>query len=120
MYALRVKVAHGSQFAVGTLHGLAAEEVARLVAEFAAHHVLIDAVVAEDAYMTQMGLRALRDAHLQVDGVAHHIDLHGVDGGEHITVIVIDVGHGIVVRMQAVVYHLLVIHVALLHVEDAL
>ena len=67
--------------------------------------------------MTQVGLRTLGDAHLEVDRVAFDVLLHRLDVGEHITVVVVKVAGGIVVFLEPLVEELLVIHVARLHAQ---
>ena len=108
---------HRCQLTCRALQGVFREEVARLGAQFAAHHLLIQAVVAVDVHMAQMGLCSLEDAHFQVYRVANDVDLYRVYAREHVAVVVVVVMHGIVVLDQTFVQQLLVVHVARLHVQ---
>ena len=70
--------------------------------------------------MAQIGLLVLHDADFQVDRVAHDVHLGRLHLREHITVVIVDVAHGILVAVarNALVDVLLVVDVALLHVQD--
>ncbi len=68
--------------------------------------------------MAQVRLRSLVDAHLEVDGVAHDIDLGGVDLREHIAVVIVEVADGIVVGCQSFLQELLVVDAALVEREQ--
>ena len=117
-----VEVAHRGQLTCRTCDGFFREEVAGLGVQFAAHHILVETVVTVDAHMAQVGLLVLHDAYLQVDRVAHDVHFGGVDLREYITVVVVDVTHGVLVarREQSLVDVLLVVDVALLHVQDGI
>ena len=65
-----------------------------------------------------MCLCSLEDTHLQIHRVTHDVHLHRVKVVEHITVVVVEVSHGIVISRYSLVEFLLIIHVSLLHVED--
>ena len=100
---------HGHEFACGTLQSLLGEEVSRLGAQLASYDVLIEAVVAVDAHAVDMRLRALRDAHLQVDGVAHDVHLRGVETVEDVSGVPIVVAHGVLILREAFVEEFLII-----------
>ena len=67
-----------------------------------------------------MGLRTLLDTHFHVDGVAHHVDIGGVNAREDITIIIIIVVYGIIVLEQTFVHELLVIDIAALHAQHGI
>ena len=66
----RVEVSHGGDLTIGTHDGLLGEQVAGLGAQLTSYHFLVEAVVAIDADVAQVGLRTFQHTHLQVDGVA--------------------------------------------------
>ena len=114
-----IKEAQGCNLSDGAHQRVFIEKVAGLGHQFASHHLLVQAVVAIDVHMTEVCLRSFGHSHLQVDGVAHHIHLHGVDVREHVAVVPVVVAHGILVALQSFLYQGLVIHVALFHLQRA-
>ena len=66
-----------------------------------------------------MCLRALKDTHLKVDGVTHDVHLRRIEPVEQVAIVPISVAHSIFILGKALVQVLLVIHIALLHVEQA-
>ena len=117
-HLLWVEESHRGQLTCGTHEGFLGEEVSRLGAKLTAHHILVEAVVTIDAHMAQMGLRTFQHTHLQVDGVADNILLSRVDGREDITVVVVEVGHGIVVFSESLVEQLLIVDITLSHSQQ--
>ena len=67
--------------------------------------------------MVDVGLCALCDAHLEVNAVAHDVDLCRLQRVEEVTVVPVVVAHGIIVLGETFVHELLVVDVALLHAE---
>ena len=65
-----------------------------------------------------MRLLSFHDAHLKVDGVADDVNLGRLQVVEQVTVVPISIAHGIIVLRQTLVQILLVIHIALFHVEQ--
>ena len=117
-HLLGVEVSHRSQFTGRTRQGFLVEEVARLGAQFAAHHILVETVVTIDAHAADVCLLSLADTHLQVNGVAHDVDFGRVQLIEQITIVPVEVAHGIVVFGESLVHQLLVVDVAFPHAED--
>ena len=116
--ALGVEVAHLLDFTHGSHQCFAAEELAGACEEFAAYYVLVQAVVTVDADFVDGGLTSFVDAHFQVDGVAHDVHLHGFEVVEEVTVVVVQVADGVVVGIESFVQQLLVVNVALLHLQQ--
>ena len=115
---LRVKESHRRNLSRRTHQGVFREQVAGLCAQLAAHHFLVEAVVAEYAHAADVGLLPLGYPHLKVDGVAHHVDLGRRELIEKVAVVPIVVAHGVFVFLEALLQALLVVHIALLHAEQ--
>ena len=64
-----------------------------------------------------MCLSAFLNAHLEVDGVAHDVDLDGIEVIEQVTIVPIVVTDGVIVFPQALVEQLLVIDVTFFHAQ---
>ena len=111
-------MSHRSQLTSRTHQSLLREEVTWLGTELTAHHILIKTGVTVDTYVAQVSLRSLCHAHLQVDGIAVDVDFGRIDAGEHVTVVVVEVRHRIIVFVQSLVQHLLVINITLLHTQQ--
>ncbi len=94
-----------------------AEEVARTHTELTADDFLVEAVVAVDDDVVDTCLRAFDHAHLKRDGVARYFTLDGHEVVEEVTLVHVEVGHGVVVLGESLVHELLVVDVAGLHVE---
>ena len=86
---LGVEVTHLLYLTSRTHQGILAEEVARLGHQFAAHHILIQAVVTGNAHTVDGSLRTLEHTHLKVYRVLGDIDFYGLDAGKHISIIII-------------------------------
>ena len=69
--------------------------------------------------MADVSLSAFDNPHLKVDRVAHDVDLGRLQVVEQVTAVPVLVAHGVLVFRQSLVHQLLVVHVALLHAEDA-
>ena len=109
---------HRSQLAQRAGEGFLREQVARLGAEFAPDHVFVEAVVAVDAHVRQVGLRSFDHAHLQVDGVSVDVHFGRGDAGEHVAVVVVEVSGRVLVLLKPLPHQFLVVDVAFLHAQD--
>ena len=90
-----------------------AEQIARTHTQLAAHHLLIQPVVAVDDHLINTCLLALIHAHLQVDGVALDARLDGDKLVEEVAIVHIQVGDSIVILLCALVEQFLVVDIAL-------
>ena len=117
-YLFRIEVAHRCKFTSRTHQGILREQVAGLRAQLTTDDVLIEAVVTIDTHAADVGLRSFCDAHLQVDAIANDVHFDGVELIEQITVVPVGIAHGVLVLGESLVQVLLVVDVALLHVED--
>ena len=113
-----IEVSHRSQFASRALQRLFGEQIAWLCAQFAAHNVLVKAVVTIDAHLVKMRLLAFNDTHFKVDGVANDVHFGGLQVIKQVAVVPILVSNRVFVFRQALVQQLLVVHVALLHAQN--
>ena len=87
-----VKIAQLAQFADGPLDVCAAEKISRAGADFAVHHVVVGAVVADDGDLVDGGGTALADADFQVDGVVFHACFHRHYVGKEVSVVEVQGG----------------------------
>ena len=113
-------MSHRSQLTCRTHDSILREEIAWLRTEFAAYYILIESGITVDAYVAQVSLRSLSDAHFEVDRVAIDIDFGRIDVREHITIIIIEVSHRIIILIQALVQEFLIIYITLLHGEQSI
>ena len=67
-----------------------------------------------------MSLSSLEDAHLQVNRITHYVHLYGIQMIEHISIVVIEVTHSVIIGGRALAQLLLIIHIALLHAQDGI
>ena len=117
-HLLGIEESHRGQLTCRTHEGFLREEVSRLGTKLTAHHILIEAVVTIDANMAQMSLWSFQHTHLQVDRVADDILLSGVDGREDVTIVVVEVRHGVVVLTESLVEQLLIVDVTFPHSQQ--
>ena len=117
IHLLSVEVSHGSYFTRTSLQGILGKEVARLGTQLASDDVLVQTVVTHDAYAADMSLRALLNAHFQVDAVADDVHFGRLQVVEQVTVVPVEVAHGVVVLRESLVHVLLVVDVAFLHAQ---
>ena len=115
---LRVEIAHARQLTCRTLEGLLREQVSRLSTELTAYDILVEAVVAVDAYMADVRLLSLIDTHLQVYGVADDVHLCRSKTIEDVSIVPIFISDGIVIARKSLLEIGLVVHISLLHVEQ--
>ena len=59
----------------------------------------------------------LNDAHFQVYGVAHDIDLCGMQLVKEVTIVPVVVAHGILIVYKSLVEQLLVVNISFLHAQ---
>ena len=93
-----VEVSGLSYFANRTNEVFFAENGTRFGAQFAADNIFVQAVVPLNDHFFYGGFGAFNHAEFQIHGIVFDIDLNGVDVREQITVILIKVDGGIVVR----------------------
>ena len=110
-------MSHRGQFASRTLDGILGEQVAGFGAQLAAHNLLIQAVVTEDAHMADVSLRTFLDAHLKVDGVTDDVHLCRLQVIEQVTVVPVVVAYGVFILRESLVHQFLVVDVAFLHAQ---
>ena len=115
---LRVEVTCGGQFAGCTHKRLLREEVTGLRGQLATDNILVEAVVTVDADVVEVSLLVLDDTDFEVDGVADNVDIDWRYRREHITVVIVVVGNGIVIAVQAFLQLRLVVDVTFLHAKD--
>ena len=111
-------MSHRGQFASRTHQGFLVEEVTRLRTQLTADDIFVETVVTIDAHTADVSLLSFEDTHLQVDGVAHDVHFRRLQVIEQVSVVPVEVTHGIIVFRQSLVHQLLVIHVTFLHAED--
>ena len=84
-----IEVTHLLYLTGGAHEGILAKKVAGLGHQFAAHNILIQAVVTGNTYTVDGCLRTFKHTHLKVYGVGGDIDLHGLDASKHVSIIII-------------------------------
>ena len=77
-----VKVSHLGNFAIRTHQVGAAEQLSGACTQFAAHYILVQAVVTANHHLVNRGLPSFGNTHFQVNGVAHDIHFHRVEAIE--------------------------------------
>ena len=101
LHLLRVPVSHLREVFAAAHDGFLVEEIAGLGAQFAAYDLIIYLLVALDIDMAEMSLLSLDDADLDVYRVTYDLRLDRLNLVEYISVVVVEIAHCVVVRMQA-------------------
>jgi hypothetical protein len=71
-----------------------------------------------DTHMTEACLWSFLHAHLQINGVAYNIHVGRLDAGEYVSVVPVEVTHGIVILAKSFVHEFLVIDISFLQGEQ--
>ena len=115
---LRIKVAHWSQFTCRTLKCFLREKVTWLCTQFTTNNILVKAVITINLHTIDTCLLSLSDTHFKVNRVADNIHLCWLQVIEEISIIPISITHSILILWKTLVQVSLVVHVALLHIEQ--
>ena len=97
-----VKEAHLRHFTHGAHDVALGVKLTGLGAKFTTNDVLINTVVAVDAYPIDGRLPAFIDSHFVVDAVRFDIDFDGFNVGEEIAIVLVEVGDGILIIDETV------------------
>ena len=73
------------------------------------------AVIACDLDPVDRSLRSFHNTHLQVNGVVLNVDFHRIQMIEHVTIVIIQVSDGILIRGKTFIQQLLIVNITLLH-----